>query len=285
MGCKRVLLCLLAGVLIIMLPLAVSADMGPKPAITIIVENPPQGEYYLDLLVNSNHSYSNLSDEERAKSDPVKLNLLETYDKDGWYAGLAHGTGAPLFGSLTGEMDNGRMVHRFSYFGIPDRYKVIIVTPDNHIKISEELTRVAFQEIIVIDYNNMATYKQNVATAYVRQFALTFFPTILIEGILLLLFGFSLRKNWLVFLGVNLATQVAMTAILGSILINSGLIASLFAFIPVEIGIIVVEVLVFARLLKGHSRGRRIWYAVAANIASAVAGFLLMPNVFTMIFG
>ena len=49
------------------LVLPVSADMGPKPQITITVINPPEGEYYLDLLEQHDPGdtlYSNLNDEE-----------------------------------------------------------------------------------------------------------------------------------------------------------------------------------------------------------------------------
>ena len=42
--------CVLA-LLAVLLPVPARADMGPKPSMTIHVENPPSGIYYLDLLV------------------------------------------------------------------------------------------------------------------------------------------------------------------------------------------------------------------------------------------
>jgi len=267
-------------------PLTAHADLGPKPSITVILHNPPQGEYYLDLLINKDLPFDNLTEEEKAAYDPIKLHELESYDHDGWYAGLAHGTGIPMFGTLMGEMKDGRMYHTFGYFGVPDQYKIIIITPDNQIKVSEEIRKVAFQETIVLDYSTMAIEAQpSIFPAFGKQFLMTFIPTIVIEGILLILFGFSLKKNWLVFLGVNLVTQLIMTAILGTVLIRSGLFSSYIAFIPVEIGIIAAEVIAYKNLLKGHSNNRKIAYAIVANMVSAVIGILLVSYELSFIFG
>ena len=41
----------IAAFLLAVLPVSASADMGPKPQITIQVQNAPDGDYYVDLLV------------------------------------------------------------------------------------------------------------------------------------------------------------------------------------------------------------------------------------------
>ena len=104
------------------------ADMGPKPSLTIIVENPPEGEYYLDLLVNYDKAYSKLTEETKAGLNAEKLKILEDFSEDGWYPALAHGTSVPLTGTVTGKKNGDTMVHGFSYLGVPDTFKVIIVT-------------------------------------------------------------------------------------------------------------------------------------------------------------
>ena len=45
-----------------LLPVRASADMGPKPELTILVKNAPDGLYYLDLLIpeETRGSYDNL---------------------------------------------------------------------------------------------------------------------------------------------------------------------------------------------------------------------------------
>jgi hypothetical protein len=290
---KKLLCCFLAaGVILLLFPLTARADLGPKPSITVIVNNPPEEEYFLDLLIDKDLPYDNITPEERASYDPVKLNILENYNRDGWYPGLAHGTGVPLFGYLIGEREDDHMVHRFTYFGVPDYYRVIIVTPDNQVLVSEPVKKIVFEETIVLDYD--AAFQEgsiaisgrtNLTRAYGQQFIATLIPTLIIEGIIFFLFRFSSRRNWLVFLGVNLLTQVVMTAILGTILISAGLFGSYLAFIPVELGIIVIEAIAFGFLLRGHSRGRRILFAVVANIISAFAGIAMMTYQYLLLFG
>lgn len=75
--------------------------MGPKPQITIHVINPPEEEYYLDLLVKDDSNYDNIK-WDRASYDQTKLALLESVNIDGWHPGLTQGTGIPLHGKLTG---------------------------------------------------------------------------------------------------------------------------------------------------------------------------------------
>ena len=41
----------IAAFLLAVLPVSASADMGPKPQITIQVQNAPDGDYYVDLLI------------------------------------------------------------------------------------------------------------------------------------------------------------------------------------------------------------------------------------------
>lgn len=118
--------------LFIVLPVAVAADTGPKPTIKIIVKNAPTETYYLDLLINEDQDYDNLSNE-RSQFDTVKLGLLEQYNQDGWFPALAHGTKMPLWGDLIGKRQGTDCVHDFGYFGRPERFKIIIITPDNQV--------------------------------------------------------------------------------------------------------------------------------------------------------
>ncbi|MFA6736961.1 MAG: hypothetical protein WCR87_08595, partial [Saccharofermentanales bacterium] len=94
-----------------------------------------------------------------------------------------------------------------------------------------------------------------------------------------------LRKNWKVFLLLNLVTQIILTVVMSLVLINFGLITSYFIFIPVEVVIILIEAVVLTKMLKEHRTSRRLIYALIANLASAAAGFVLIPYWFGNIFG
>lgn len=256
-------------------PAVVSADMGPKPSITIVVKNAPSSPYYLDLLIDKDGRYANLSDD-RSQYDAAKLALLEAYNQDGWYPALAHGTDMPLFGDLTGQRQGVDMVHSFSYFGTPERFKIIIVTPDNQLVVSHELIRDSFQMTLTYDYANGLISRRSLLMSYLIQILSTLLPTLLIEGLLLLVFGFSLKKNFWPFLLVNLATQVLMTALLGTAAIMNSLFTAYLLLIPVELLILLIESIAFAFLLKQHKKGRRIGYAIVANLVSALAGMIVM---------
>ena len=83
------------------------------------------------------------------------------------------------------------------------------------------------------------------------------------------------KKNLLVFFGVNLATQLLLTVIMTQALRSSGLITAYLILIPLELAILAVEMTIYAFLLQGVSKRRRMAYAATANVVSAVLGFIL----------
>jgi hypothetical protein len=256
-----------------LVPAAALADMGPKPKIEITVLNPPSEEYYLDLLIQGDGNYDNLGGE---AYDPEKLALLASYSEDGWHPALTNGTDAPLWGSLKGTQKDGSMVHTFSYFGVPDDFKIIIVTPDNLLIVSESIHRDAFQFKLKYDYEKGQIVRQSPALSYLIQFFTTYIPTLVIEGLILLLFGFSIKQNYIALLTVNFITQVILTVLLGSVMLQDGILAAYIVYIPAELVIIIAESIAYAKVLKQHKTGRRICYAVTANIVSFIAGILLI---------
>lgn len=259
----------------IFLSTPVHADFGPKPSITIIVKNPPNEEYYLDLLIREEQVNNSLQDE-KDKYDPLKFELFQNYNDDGWVPALVHGTKIPLFGRLTGTRQGKDVVHTFSYFGTPEHFKIMIVTPENRVVVSNELVRQTYQHQLTYDYETGAIGQRSKFTTYVIQFLSTLLPTLLIEGLILLLFGFSLKKSYKVFLWVNLATQVALTATLGTAAITHGMFTAYFLAVPAELAIIIMESIAFSRLLKEHTKGRRVAFAVTANIVSIIASLIAM---------
>ena len=73
--------------LIVLLPVPARADMGPKPSMTIHVENPPSGTYYLDLLVPDEPSYEMFDNQDwndlsEAQMDAEIITNLRTAARD-----------------------------------------------------------------------------------------------------------------------------------------------------------------------------------------------------------
>lgn len=273
--------------LVLILPL--SADMGPKAAITITVVNPPEGEYYLDLLEQHDPGdtlHSNLTEEEMTALPEIVRTTLQGYHDGGWQAALTVGTRIPLFGSLTGERQtDGTVIHHFSYHGTPNKYRIIVVMPDGSVNTTETLEREAFRQTVTYDFAvGEATNETSIPLAYATQFAMTCTCTLLLEGVLLWAFGFMRRKNLLPFFVINLVTQIGLTAVTGTTLIYSGSFGAYMVFILCEIVIAIAEAVACAFWLKGHGRVRRVVYSITANLASATMGWLLIDVLFGMIF-
>ncbi len=107
--------------------------------------------------------------------------------------------------------------------------------------------------------------------------ALRVLSTLVIEGVVFFLFDFREGRSWLVFLGVNLATQLLLNgAMTGSFstLTTSGYWWFLYVF--GEVLVFAAETIVFGALLKEKGRGRAVGCALTANAASLVLGGLLL---------
>ncbi len=57
-----------------------------------------------------------------------------------------------MWGNLIGEADSERMVHKFGYVGVPDTYRIILVTKSGNVSVSKVYTREALQSSITFDY-------------------------------------------------------------------------------------------------------------------------------------
>lgn len=89
---KRKLLVFLLAAALLTVP--VFADFGPKPQLTIRVENAPEELYYLDILAEGDASrYSEgtvggLGEDKLAALDPELLGTLTAAIPQGWYGCL-----------------------------------------------------------------------------------------------------------------------------------------------------------------------------------------------------
>ena len=279
------------------------ADFGPKPQLTVRVENAPQELYYLDLLAEGDWDAEDAdSDDGIERSyygkedtlDPDLLALLRENVPEGWHACVAQGTtGAPIYGELYAENTDasGNDLHIFAYHGVPSTYRIILVTQSGKVWVSEALERRVLQSSVTVhwadDTENTTVTVPSTVTGYLLQFLATLVPTLLIEGILLLLFQYSWKRNWKTFLLVNVLTQGLLAVASSSVTAHSGVSAwYLFCFfLPAELVVMLVEVFLYSGrgLLTGHSKGRAALYAVTANFASAFLGYYLAEPVWRLV--
>ena len=279
------------------------ADFGPKPALTVRVKDAPQEPYYLDLLAegdwnaeaeDSNDGIDWNYDGKEDTLDPDLLAVLRDNVPTGWHACVAQGTtGAPIFGELYAERTDasGNALHWFGYVGVPSTYRIILVTQSGKVWVSDTLERKVLQSSVTVhwadDAESTTVTVPSTVTGYLLQFAATLVPTLLIEGIILLLFQYSWKQNWKAFLFVNLITQGLLAVASSIYAIQSG--PSMFSyfvfFLPAELFILIAEAYLYVGcgMLKGHSKKRAAAYAVTANLVSAILGYYLTETVWRFV--
>lgn len=283
-----------------MLTSAALADSGPKPQLIVQVRNAPVCGYYLDLLEEGEykgHSYGSGDTEYSGIDwsyhgdfpDEVFLDQFRAAIPKGWHACTAQGTnGAPMWGDLIGEDagQQGKRLHTFGYFGVPETYRIMILSRDGDLWVTAPYTRKALQSSVTVDWEQRSVHVPSLWTSYLLQFLATLLPTLAIEGALLAAFGFAQKRNFKVFLLVNLLTQGGFAAYAAYHTMTYGASGwSLLLFVPIELVIAAVEVLLYRRWLTGHSRTRAAVYGLCANGASALLGLWLVEPVWRLAAG
>lgn len=282
-------------VLILMAALGIYAfaDFGPKPSVVVEFENAGDQEYYVTLVAKEDKlgsPYSRITAEDQPETDDIAIwNRLVAYeDPDGMvFAGNVQ--------KLTGD---GAYV--WGYYP-PSEFRVLIYFPDtdSFVESSEILEQYAFDSYYQMDFNDLpenwndavaaipVTRKYNLLWQ-ITAFLLRLAVTVAVECLLAVLFGFKGKRQMLLVLAVNCATQLAMNLL---ILDES---VGLFVFYVlqyalIEVGVILAEGLVYCLALPKLATPEQnrnihpIAFAFFGNVASFLLGFLL-SNWFPMLF-
>ena len=277
------------------------ADTGPKPQLTVRVKNAPEELYYLDILGqgayegptygSGDSEYSglswNYSDDALSQLDPSLLEALRAAVPEDWHACTAQGTNdAPMWGDLVGQDTGtrGLRIHTFGYVGTPETYRILIATASGSAWVSAPYTRHALQSSVTVDWATRTVSVPPIWVSYVLQFICTLLPTLLVEGVILFAFGYRTKKSWRSFFLVNLVTQGAFAVYLAIVTVRNGVNGwSLFFYIPIELVILIAELLAYRLLLTEHSPRQAGFYAVAANVLSAFVGLGLIEPLWRFI--
>ena len=280
---KRLRTLLLLPLFAALLTTAALADIGPKASLTVKLSHPPDGTFYVDLLAKDEEGsklHPNLKDE--SDYDAAMVAALRAAVPEGWHSCLLDGTYPPLWGDLTGDS----AVRTFRYFGLPETYRIVLVTEDGTAQVSEPMTRRVLQSSVTYDCAANTVTAVPLWEAYALQYLSTLLPTLLIEGLVLLPFGISLRKNGKLFLLTNLLTQILLTATLGGFQLQNGpawAVVLYLRYLPIELLIVGIEILAYRRWMVDVSKRKATHYAVTANLASYAAGLLLASSTFAFV--
>ena len=296
---RKLLLVLLAAAL---LTVPVFADFGPKPQLTVRVENAPEELYYLDILKEGSlnpaalDAVGGLEEDKLAALDQDLLAAFTSAVPEGWYGCVTQGR------LVWGDIDSDDGVFQFWYIGLPDVYRVLMVTKSGETFLSEPIERQTLQSSATVDWAAKTVETPPVFLGYAAQFLATFLPTLAIEGILLLLFRLWARRNALVFLGVNLVTQGGLTLWMSLRTVRSGWLWTemigdalryfdpetllyrlrVFPFywlLPAELLIFLVEMGLYMKFFRDCSKKRAALCALTGNLASFLLSLYLAEPV------
>lgn len=126
-----------------------------------------------------------------------------------------------------------------------------------------------YDKYAVLDYKTM---KLSAGQPWWRAPLLIFLRisfTLIIEGIVFLLFGFRAKRDIAVFLLVNILTQAALNII---ILTETNTAFLMVELIFLEILIFIIESIAYCFLFTEHSKGERVIFSFIANLASLFIG-------------
>lgn len=287
-------------------PQTANADMGPKPSIRITFTNmgdelcygtilsksistgphsayaPEEGWDYKALgRYDSNYYYDeNYHNEEVER---IWQTFVDYEDVDGFY-----------FLQLWWELDGENNQMNWTYHP-PYTFKILLYYPESNTFVTSEIyERYAFDSYYTVNMKNVDIGDGGIQLVPTNSY--DYFGeivglicrialTVLIELLIALLFRIKGRKPMLTILIVNLSTQIALNVALNVINYLNGALAYLFAFVLLEIAVVIVEAVAYCIILR--KQGVPIWkslvYAVVANAVTAVAGYYLaiwLPGMF-----
>jgi hypothetical protein len=113
------------------------------------------------------------------------------------------------------------------------------------------------------------------------QFGSTLIPTLLVELFLLVLFGLWSQRNFKVSVIANVLTQLLLSATMGLVLIQAGLLAGIVVYLLMEGVVMLIEALIYWKAFdKKQKTGRKILYAITANFVSFIVGFAVISQTY-----
>lgn len=276
------------------LPMRVSADLGPKPSVTITFTGLEGEKYYAALLsekesVGPHHAYHGTNprytEEDFADYDNGEefykawKKFLSYEDKDGFYflQDFQEGSGEDTL--------------KWGYYP-PEVFKLLLYFPEyDSFAVSDIYEKYAFDSYYLVQMEDMKiqSFSRDRRITVERTdgfflalgaLAVRIALTILIELVIALLFGFRERKQMKVFGITNIITQLALNAAL-AVLYTYYRDRIIFWYLLAEMLVFAAEAMVYSIMLPKISpvpiaKKRTVLYAWTANIISFGAGILMM---------
>ena len=281
---KRVIsLFMMVLLLLPVLAVTVSADMGPKPGTSITV-HPGGGERVVVTLLareEGNGPHWTIGPDEVPASWMVESERLE----EAWY--IFRDYADPDGYHFWGNVYEGHVT--WGYYP-PEEFKIAVYYPEYGILwVSEDsYERYAFDS----DYRlnlpavgagaqsgevDMVLKKTSNLGSELAGFLIRVVLTLAMELAVARVFGLTEPGQKKLILRVNLLTQVGLNLLLWGWYFFDGPLAAMVRLILAEIVVLVVEGVIYQRKLRQEeSRGKILGYTILANLASVTLGFLFL---------
>lgn len=281
---KRVIsLILMVLLLLPVLTVTVSADMGPKPGTSITVR-PGGGEYAVVTLLareESNGPHWTIGLDEEPSSRIAKDERLA----QAWY--IFRDYADPDGYHFWGNVYEGHVT--WGYYP-PEEFKIAVYYPEYGILwVSEDsYERYAFDSDFRLNLPavgagaqsgevDMVLKKTSNLGSELAGFLFRVLLTLAMELAVARVFGLTDDGQKKLILRVNLLTQVGLNLLLWGWYYFDGPLAAMVRLILAEILVLVVEGAIYLRKLRlEESRGKILGYTILANLASVTLGFLFL---------
>lgn len=258
---------------------ALANSAAPDYRIAVKVVNGPNELYYLDLLEESEGEAEIYY---RDGIDQTLLEALKDAAPDGWRPCTM--STALWEDHFSGDIAGNHGMHVFHGFHTPRVFRILLVTKSGESWVSEPMERKLMNSTVKVDWVKKTAVMPPVQTLYVMQFLSTLLPTLLIEGLIFYAFRFPGKRNWLVFLLVNLVTQGALSFVLCLNIVGSNgsyVMFGMLLLLPVEMLIALVEAVLYMKLLRGQPKHKCFAYGITANVVSFLVGLFTVDPLYT----
>jgi hypothetical protein len=291
---KIVMPCLLL-LFLSVLTIPVFADTGPKPSVVVEFTGIPEGETcYVTLLAEETstgpYSWAGKGQVGELPEDHPEIwqRFVEYEDSDGFY-----------FLQYLEECDeSGQFV--WDYYP-PERFKILVYFPEtDQFAVSQDIfEQYAFDSYFSADLSAITQAEASGTACFPAEreyglgwtifaFLVRLLITVAVEVLIALAFGYKYKNQLLLILAVNCLTQLLLNVILLLGGYDTYFVWYALKYFLLEACVFALEAVIYAKYLPQLAEhysetGHPVWYALAANAASFVLGYVVsqwFPQVF-----
>lgn len=275
--------------MVMLFPIGVNADTGPKPSVRIKFENMGDELCYGTLLAKEESTGPASAWD--GKEEIINLSFV---DRDIWEAFVNYEDSDGYYFLQWAWIVSDTKELSWTYYP-PNEFKVLLYYPEtNTFMVSDVCKRYAFDTYYTVDMDGieigsikydenlssnqrLETFKSYEFKNEVKALGCRMLITVVVEVLIGLLFKFR-NKELLYILFINVITQIILNVLLN---IYTGF-GYYFVYLSLELLVFVIEAIFYCLMFK-KKKWHCVLYSVVANVSSFVIG-LYLANLFPGIF-